>query len=150
MADILLSKRGHTTTTTVGDKWVYNFVKCHDMLKSRFSRRYNYQRAKCEDPKIIKEWFDNVQITIMQHGIPYEDIYNFDETGYAMGLVATAKVVTRAEMAGKPFLVQPGNQEWVTSIECINSSGWALPPCIIFKRKVHIEAWYQDKALPHD
>ena len=150
MADILLSKRGHTTTTTVGDKWVYNFVKRHDMLKSRFSRRYNYQRAKCEDPKIIKEWFDCVQITIMQHGIPYEDIYNFDETGYAMGLVATAKVVTRAEMAGKPFLVQPGNREWVTSIECINSSGWALPPCIIFKGKVHIEGWYQDEELPRD
>ena len=37
MADILLSKRGHTTTTTVGDKWVYNFIKRHDMLKSRFS-----------------------------------------------------------------------------------------------------------------
>lgn len=36
-------------------------------------------------------------------------IYNFDETGFAMGLVATAKVVTRAKMAGKPFLIQSGN-----------------------------------------
>ena len=150
MADILLSKRGYTTTITVGDKWVYNFIKRHDQLKSRFSRRYNYQRAKCEDPKVIREWFNRVQITIMQHGIPYEDIYNFDETGYAMGLVATAKVVSRAEMVGKPFLIQPGNWEWVTSIECVNSSGWALPPCIIFKGKVHIEGWYQDEALPHD
>ncbi|ODM14985.1 hypothetical protein SI65_09480 [Aspergillus cristatus] len=86
----------------------------------------------------------------MQHGIAFEDIYNFDETGFAMGLVATAKVVTRAEMTGKPFLVQPGNREWVTSIECINSTGWALPPCIIFKGKVHIKGWYQDKALPKD
>ena len=31
----------------------------------------------------------------MQHGVAYEDIYNFDETGFAMGLIATAKVVTR-------------------------------------------------------
>ena len=86
----------------------------------------------------------------MQHGIAYEDIYNFDETGYAMGLVATAKVVTRAEMVGKPFLIQPGNWEWVTSIKYVNSSGWALLPCIIFKGKVHIEGWYQDVALLHD
>ena len=118
-----------------------------DELKTRFSRRYNHQRAKCEDPKIIQEWFNRVQITIMQHGIALEDIYNFDETGFAMGLVATAKVVTRAEMTGKPFLVQPGNREWVTSIECINSGGWALPPCIIFKGKVHIEGWYEDEIL---
>ena len=150
MANILLSKRGTTNTQTVGVNWVYNFVKRQDELKSRYSRRYNHQRAKCEDPKTIKEWFDRVQITIMQHGIALEDIYNFDETGYAMGLVATAKVVTRADMVGKPFLIQPGNREWVTTIECINSSGWALPPCIIFKGKVHIEGWYQDEALPHD
>ena len=131
MANILLSKKSRSTTTTVGDKWVYNFVKRHDILKSRFSRRYNYQRAKCEDPKIIREWFNCVQIAIMQHGIAPEDIYNFDEIEYAMGLIATAKVVTRAEMTGRPFLVQPGNREWVTSIECINSNGWALPPCIV-------------------
>ena len=150
MANILLANRGQASTITVGDKWVYNFIKRHDILKSRFSRRYNYQRAKCEDPKIIQEWFNSVQIIIMQHGIAYEDIYNFDETGYAMGLVATAKVVTRADLTGKPFLIQPGNREWVTSIECINASGWALPPCIIFKGKIHIEGWYQDEALPHD
>jgi len=120
MVDIPLSKQGHTTTTTVGDKWVYNFIKRHDMLKSRFSRRYNHQHAQCEDPKIIKEWFDRVQITIMQHGIALEDMYNFDETGYAMDLIATAKVISRAEVTGRPFLVQPGNREWVTSIEHIN------------------------------
>lgn len=150
MANILLSKHGHTTITTVGEKWVYNFIKHQVELKTRFSRHYNYQRAKCENPKIIKEWFDHVQITIMQHGIAHENIYNFDETGYAMGLVATAKVVTKAKIVGQPFLVQPGNREWVTSIECINAMGWALPPCIIFKGKVHIQGWYEDKALPRD
>ena len=86
----------------------------------------------------------------MQHGITLEDIYNFDETGFAMGLVATAKVVTRAEMLSRPFLIQPGNREWVTSIECINSTGWVLPLCIIFKGKVYIKGWYQDTALPAD
>jgi hypothetical protein len=150
IANILLAQRGSTSTQTVGEKWVYNFIKQHDEIKTQFSRRYNHQRAKCEDPKIILEWFNHVQITIMQYGITPEDIYNFDETGFAMGLVATAKVVTRAEMLSQPFLIQPGNREWVTSIECVNSTGWVLPPCIIFKGKVHIEGWYQDMTLPAD
>ena len=47
-------------------------------------------------------------------------------------------------------LLYPGNREWVTSIECINSTGWALPPCIIFKGKVHIEGWYQDSKISRD
>ena len=47
----------------------------------------------------------------------HQKTYNFDETGFAMGLVATAQVVTRADYYGKASFVQPGNREWVTFIE---------------------------------
>jgi hypothetical protein len=145
MVNILLSNRGSTSILPVGKNWVY---KRRNELKKTYSRRYNYKRGLCEDPKIMKEWFDQVQITIMQYGIAYEDIYNFDETGYAMGLTATAKVATRADLYRKRQVIQPGNRECVTSIECISSTGWALPQCIIFKGKVHIEGWYQDPEIP--
>ncbi|EKV11594.1 hypothetical protein PDIG_49500 [Penicillium digitatum PHI26] len=101
MADHLLQKRGTTPVLSVGEKWVYNFVKRHPLLSPRFSKRYNYERAKCEDPKIIGEWFDLVQKTILQFGIDPDDIYNFDETGFAMGLTVTAKVITRSEYYGR-------------------------------------------------
>ena len=117
-ANLLLAARGTTPVQTVGEKWVYNFVKRHPELSTRFSRRYNYERAKCEDPKIIMEWFNCVQHAIFQYGINPDDIYNFDETGFAMGLTATAKVITRAEYYGRRSLLQPGNREWVTAIEC--------------------------------
>jgi SPX domain protein involved in polyphosphate accumulation len=109
MANILLAQRGSTPTQTVGEKWVYNFINQHNKIKTQFSRRYNHQRAKYKDLKIIQEWFNHVQITIMQHGIALEDIYNFNETGFAMGLVATTKVVIRAKIVSQPFLIQPGN-----------------------------------------
>ena len=147
-ANLLLAARKTTPVLSVGEKWVYNFVQRHPNLSSRFSRRYNYERAKCEDPKIIHEWFNLVQKTILQYGIDPDDIYNFDETGFAMGLIATAKVVTRAEYYGRRPLLQPGNRTWVTTIECINASGWALPPCVIFKGKVYIESWFD--GLPGD
>ena len=148
IANLLLAARESTPVQTVGEKWGYNFVKRHPELSTRFSRRYNYERAKCEDPKVICEWFNCVQQTILQYGIDPDDIYNFDETGFAMGLTATAKVITRAEYYGRRSLLQPGNREWVTAIECTNASGWALPPCIIFKGKIYIEAWFDN--LPED
>ena len=123
-------------------------MKRHPELSSRFSRRYNYERAKCEDPKIIGEWFTLVQKTIFQYGIDPDDVYNFDETGFAMGLTATARVITRAEYYGRRSLLQPGNREWVTTIECISASGWALPTCVIFKGRVCIESWFDN--LPND
>jgi hypothetical protein len=82
----------------------------------------------------------------MKYGILEEDIYNFDETGFALGLTATTKVVTRTSY-GRRSLLQPGNREWVTTIEAIGASGYALPPCVIFKGKVFMKAWFSDKDL---
>jgi hypothetical protein len=108
MANYLLSQH---TNQQVGKNWVYNLVKRRPELKSRFSRRYNYERAKCEDIKIIHEHFDRVQETILEYGILPEDIYNFDETGFAIGLCATAKVITGNDRYGRLYLLQPGNRE---------------------------------------
>jgi hypothetical protein len=77
-----------------------------------------------------------------------EDIYNFDKTGFQMGVISTAKVITGAERS-KPVSVQPGNREWVTVIDCISSYGWSVPPVIIFEGKVHQSTWYLD-TLPSD
>ena len=133
----------------VGTKWVYNYIKRHNQLRTRYSRQINHGRLKCHDPRVIQPWFDLVQHTIHKNGIQPEDIYNFDETGFAMGLIATAKVVTRADYHGQRAILQPGNQEWVISIECVNSIGFVLPPCIIFKSSKYQQyAWFDD--LPND
>src|SRR5205814_1182546 len=78
------------------------------------------------------------------------DIYNFDETGFEMGVVSTAKVVTGTDRAGRPKTVQPGNREWVTIIETINSQGDALPPLVIFEAVMHQASWYKDDIILHD
>jgi hypothetical protein len=111
MANILLAERGSTPLSTVGINWPTNFVKRHKELCIRFSRRYDYQRAQNEDPKSLYDWFQTVQRMVDDNGIQPEDIYNFDKTGFAMGLIATAKVVTRSEYYGQRVILQPGNRE---------------------------------------
>jgi hypothetical protein len=148
MANLLLAKRGSTPIQTVGEKWVYNYTQRHPELASRFSRRYDYRRAEQADPKIVQAWFNTVQALIQRHGILSDDIYNFGETGFAMGLCATHKVITRAEYYGRRSVLQQGDREWVTVIESINASGWALPPTLIFKGKLYNQAWFKD--LPQD
>ncbi|KAL3705380.1 suppressor protein sef1 [Talaromyces marneffei ATCC 18224] len=146
MANHLLSQHGDQQ---VGEKWVYNLIKRRPEIDSKFSRRYNYERAKCEDPKIIREHFDRVQASISEYGILPEDIFNFDKTGFAMGLCATAKVITGSDRYARPKLLQPGNREWVTAIEATNSTGWAIPSYIIFKAKKNVRlGWFDD--LPSD
>ena len=52
MANRLLRERD---APPVGKRWVHNFVKRQSDLRTRFTRKYDYQRAKCEDPKVIRE-----------------------------------------------------------------------------------------------
>jgi hypothetical protein len=63
----------------------------------------------CEDPAIIRPWFRLVQNTIAKYSIQPEDIYNFDKTGFQIGVITTTKVITGSEHAGRPVCIQPGN-----------------------------------------
>jgi len=144
----LLAAQHHPGSKPVGERWVYDFVKRHNDLQTKFNRKYDYQRAKCEDPVLIRAWFKLVQDIKIQYGILDEDTWNFDETGCQMGVISTARVVTGTDRAGRPRTVQPGNREWVTIIECINAMGASIPPLVIFEAIMHQAAWYQ--AIPPD
>jgi hypothetical protein len=146
MAALLLKERGRSEPP--GKNWLRKLVARHDSLKSMYNRKYDYQRAKCEDPKLIKEWFTRVRDTVAEYGIVDDDIYNFDETGFQMGVIATAKVITGTDRAGRPRQTQPGNREWVTIIETIGIHGSAAPPLVIFDAVMHQAAWYTDGLLP--
>jgi len=71
----------------------------------RYIRKYNYERAKCEDLKLIHECFDCVKNMIKEKGILEEDIYKFDESRFSLRLIATYKVVTMSDTIGKPILL---------------------------------------------
>jgi len=82
MASKLLANRQQRP---VGINWPSN--------KTRFNRKYDYQSAKCEDPEVTQGWFDVIRNTEAKYGIADEDTYNFDETGFQMGIIAIAVVV---------------------------------------------------------
>jgi hypothetical protein len=147
MANSLLADRD---ASPVGKRWAHNFVKRQPELKTRLFRRYDYQRAKCEDPSIIRGWFRLVQNTIAKYGIRSDDIWNFDETGCMMGVIMAGMVVAGSERQGRPKSVQPGNREWITVIQAINAEGQSIAPFIIGAGQYHLANWYRECNLPDD
>ena len=147
MANRLLAERD---AGRVGTRWATKFVNRHLEVTKRFNRKYDYQRAQCEDPEIIHKWFALVRNTIAKYGIQEADIYNFDETGFQMGVISTAMVVTSSERRGRAKSKQPGNREWATAIHGVNATGWAIPPFIIVKGNYHLSSWYENSPLPKD
>jgi hypothetical protein len=145
MVNCLLADRN---ASPVGTRWANNFIKRQPELKTRFFRRYDYQRAKCEDPTVIRNWFRFVQNTIGKYGIQLHDIWNFDETDFMMGMISSGMVVTGSEKLGRPKSVQPGNREWITVIQAINSEGQAIEPFIIGAGQNHLASWHEKSTLP--
>jgi hypothetical protein len=67
-----------------------------------------------------------------------------------MGIISATMVVTSSKRRGKTTLAQPGNREWVSVIQSINSRGQAIPPFISVAGQYHLANWYEDSALPED
>jgi hypothetical protein len=145
MANDLLAERGGKP---VGKHWVDNFKTRTPEIKLQRSRPYDRQRALNEDPRVITPWFELVANTKAKYGIPDDDTYNFDETGFMMGVIRGQMVFTSSEKRSNPKRIQPGNREWVTDIQGVSAKGWALPPFLVFPGKVLITSWFHN--LPRD
>jgi hypothetical protein len=108
ITNYILESRGERR---VGKLWAYRFVQRRLELKTRFNRVYDFQRALCEDPELIGAWFRLVENMWAKYGVLDCDFYNFDETGFMMGVITPSIVVTRADRRGRGKAVQPGNRE---------------------------------------
>ena len=90
-------------------------------------------RVKDTSHERLSKWFTDLKSVINEFNIRIENIYNIDESGFAIGTVEQSVTIINAEIQICLQKANPGRQEWVTSVECICTDGTALPPLIIFK-----------------
>ena len=69
---------------------------------------------------------------IDKENIELENVYNMDESGFAISDVEASQHIINAAICQK-FQAKPGHQEWVMAIECICADGTSIPSLIIFK-----------------
>jgi hypothetical protein len=93
-----------------------------------FNRAKDCQRILQEDPEMIGAWFKLVEDTKAKYGVHDNDVHNFDDTGFQMGVIGSIMVVTGAE-------------------RCTRSE---TPPFIVYKRRAHISAWYWEVDTPRN
>jgi hypothetical protein len=94
MANLLLAE---CHRDPVGQNWAVNLVKRRPVLKVKFNQKYDYKRAPCNTPGVIRGWFQLVENTKAKYSIQDEDTYNFDKSGYMMGIILTRAVDTSSD-----------------------------------------------------
>ena len=83
---------------------------------------------------MIQDWFNRLFNTINEHGIAEEDIWNFDETGFNIGIGRDQWIVTR-EVKKQAWIGINTNREYAIVVETINTIGQVIKPYIILSGK---------------
>jgi hypothetical protein len=73
-----------------------------------------------------------------KYGIQDEDFYNFDETGFMIGVIYADMIITRTDRRRRGKQLQPGNREWAIAIEYVNNNSFILLPFLIVQGKNHL------------
>ncbi|KAF3399923.1 hypothetical protein F1880_008480 [Penicillium rolfsii] len=100
------------------------------------------ERKKCLDRHVARQWFNSYQETITQYGITADDIWNFDETGFNIGVAKDQWIITR-----EPKRQISGgfstNREYATAIEAVSATGSTIAPVVILSAKILLQRWFE-------
>ena len=118
----------------IGKEWVPRFLRRHSELASVRPRSIDAARVKDTSPERLQRWFDDLKKMLAEFNVNPENIYNMDESGFAICEKEAERCIINANIRQK-FQAKPGRQEWVTVMKCICADGSIIPPLVIFKAK---------------
>ena len=109
----------------------------------RRRRALDVERASALDKTVVERWFQDYQRVVTEHGICQQDIYNFDETGFQIGVGRDQFIITR-EPKKKLFNGSVTNRESITVLEAVSADGFTCPPLIILSGKQALLRWFDN------
>ena len=124
----------------IGKEWVPRFLHRHPELASVRPRSIDAVRIQDTSPKRLRHWFDDLKKVIAEYKIKSKNMYNMDESGFAIGEKEAGRCIINAQVRQK-FQAKPGRQEWVSVVECVCADGSVVPPLVIFRAENLSRQW---------
>ena len=134
---------------TVGSHWAGQFLQRHSQYFVRKQKSLATERKNAYQPITIQTHFNDFQAAKIEKGIHDHDCYNFDETGFRIGVGQDQWVITKNEL-GRLYMENPENCEYLSSLECIGRGGDVLPNMLILSGQQHLEKWVEENNLDDD
>ena len=85
--------------------------------------------------------FEKFRKVVKDYSIYPEDIWNFDKTGYRIG-IARGDWIIAIDPTRTVYSKCPNNRELLSVIECINSGGRDIPPFLILTGTNILALWF--------
>ena len=144
-ANSLLEMSANSTKSPpqVGPLWSKRWLqRQHDLFKVR-RKPIAAVRKNAQDPEMMMEYFETYKAVVDEFGIQPEDQWNFDETGYRMGMGREDWVIS-VDVVRRIYSKCPDNRESLTAMECINGVGRDIPPMLILTGIQQLAPWFNN------
>ena len=126
-------------------KWAARWFKAQrkNGLVIKKTKSIEVARQAAFDKPSIAIWFGKLHKIYVEKGLQADDILNFDETGYRIGVAGDQDIAT-FHPERRSTLPNDTNHEHITLIETISAAGWVIPPVITSPGSVHLQRHFQD------
>jgi len=100
-------------------------------------------RKAAHDLVLITDWFKRFNALREEFGVANKDIWNFDETGFRIGVRRSQWIVTTCT-SKRSYLTTDGTRTLITSVEAVSAGGAVIEEMLIVPGKTHMEPWYEN------
>jgi Tc5 transposase DNA-binding domain len=142
----LILREDHTgdgIPPVVSERWSHRFFKRHSILNMMKQKPIELVRKAAHDPVLIADWFSRFKALQDEFGVVKEDIWNFDETSFRIGVGRNQWIVTTCTLK-RSYLTIDGTRTLITSVEAVSAGGAVINKMLIILGKRHLEGWYLD------
>ena len=105
-------------------------------------------RAAANDPAAIQEWYTLYRNTKEQWGIQPYDEYNFDESGFRIGIGGSQWIITRVSDTKRMHSASETNRDFASVLEAISGDGVVLAPAVIIKGQQIMHQHLNNTSIP--
>jgi len=141
--------QGPEPAPLVSEQWARRFLARHPEYFLRKQQTIDVDRKNAHQPDDILRWFEKYKGVCNQYNIQPADTYNFDESGFRIGIGRDQWIITR-DPNRQAYLGSSTNRELITVGETISGDGCVLPPMIIVPGAIHEQQWYTTTSIPDD
>ncbi|KAI1006875.1 hypothetical protein K3495_g1342 [Podosphaera aphanis] len=129
---------------TCNRRWAKRWLKYnYEFLKSMKSKPMEARRCAAHQKQDMKEHFQEYKRCRDKWGILPENIYNFDETGYMIGMLNNRSRVIVPTDCEEVFIDNPSNRELATATECC-SIVYHVTPMITHSGASHLRKHFSN------
>jgi hypothetical protein len=128
---------------TVTTRWAKAWINRQEDIFVRRQRHLDLNRALAHDIDGIQKWFDGFIKLVTDYGINPADIWNFDETGFRIGIGKDQWIITY-EPNRRHFMAAPDNRESMTAVESVNAIGDVIAPMLVIQGSQFLARYFTD------